>query len=159
MSFTKVLGLGAAFDEVVDGALGRAETVGRLECVGRLDLRFARGNIFDDRGVDGDDIAAGRRWGFHHAIDDVAADEIFGGGDVLHAFSDGPAIRSGLEIPLRRERGPWWRRGHLSWWIRGIEAALSLSACVSSWARAEHSTDESCDEKLRLIGARERFIR
>ena len=63
-------------------------------------LGFARGNVFDDGGVNGDDVAAGSGGGKHNCFDDDAADVVFGGGDVFHAFGDGPAIGSGLEIPL-----------------------------------------------------------
>ena len=48
------------------------------------------------------------------------ADEVFGGGDVLDALRDGPAIRAGFEIPLSLPRGLWWHRGRLASFSRGI---------------------------------------
>ena len=63
-------------------------------------LWFACGNVFDDGGVNGDDVAAGSGGSNHHFFNDDAADVVFGGGDVLHAFGDGPAVGCGLEIPL-----------------------------------------------------------
>src|SRR5208282_2378455 len=85
---------------MLDGAFGRAITIGGLDRVGGLDFSLARGNVFEDGGVDGGDVTTGSRRGFHDAVDDVIADEVFGGSDVLHAFGDGPAIGCGLEIPL-----------------------------------------------------------
>src|SRR5208337_4780113 len=71
------------------------------------DLGLARGNVFEDASINGGYIATGSRRGFHDAVDNVIADEVFGGGDVLHAFGDGPAIGGRLEIPLggREARG------------------------------------------------------
>src|SRR5208283_5266397 len=96
----KFLGGGAAFHKMLDGGFGRAISIGGLDRFGSLDFGFARGNVFDDGGVDGNDVTTGDGRGFHYAVGDVLADEIFGGSDVLHTFGDGPAIGTGLEIPL-----------------------------------------------------------
>lgn len=58
----------------------------------------------DDIGVNFLDVTT-RDWGsFHEAVFDVAADEVFGGSDVFHAFGDGPFFGSGFEIPLCRSK-------------------------------------------------------
>jgi hypothetical protein len=44
--------------------------------------------------------AAGSGGGDHHFFNDHATDEIFGGSNVLHAFSNGPAIGSRFQVPL-----------------------------------------------------------
>ena len=91
---------GAAFDEVVDSGLGRAEAVGGLDGFGSLDFGFALGDVGDDAGVNGSDVPPGCGRGFHYPGFDEAADEVFGGGDVFHALGDGPAIGGGFEVPL-----------------------------------------------------------
>src|SRR5215470_11789891 len=99
--FEEVLGLGAAGDEVVDGGLRRPEAVVGLDFGGGLDFIFARGDVGDDTCLNGGGVAPRSGGGLHDAGFHHAQDEIFGGGDVLHAFGDGPAIGGGLEVPLR----------------------------------------------------------
>jgi len=96
----EIFGGGAAFDEVVDGGLRRAEAVGGLDGFGSLYFILAFGNVGDDAGVDGGDVAAGDSGGFHDTVFNGAADVVFGGGDVFHAFGDGPTVGSGFEVPL-----------------------------------------------------------
>jgi hypothetical protein len=99
-------GCGAAFDEVVDGGLRRAEAVGGLYRFGRLDFVLALGDVGDDPGVNCGDVAAWDGGSFHDTGFDQAADVVFGGGDVFHAFGDGPAIGSGFEVPLGGGEAP-----------------------------------------------------
>lgn len=97
----ETFGGGAAFDEVVDGALRRAEPVGWLDGFGSLDFIFAFGDVGDDASVDGGDVATGDGGGFHDAVFDGSANVVFCGGNVFHAFGDGPAVGSRFEVPLR----------------------------------------------------------
>jgi hypothetical protein len=80
--------------------LRSAEAVGGLERFGSLEFGLALRDVGDNGGVDGGDVAPGCGRGFHYAGFDGAANEVFGGGDVFHAFGDGPAIGSGFEVPL-----------------------------------------------------------
>jgi len=131
----EIFGGGAAFDEVIDGGLRRAETVGGLDGFGSLEFGFALRDVGDDAGVDGGDVTAGNGRGFHDAGFDGAADVVLSGGDVFHAFGDGPAVGSGFEVPLGGGEA-----------LGGVEdvflvdsskaRALSFSAGVTSWARA-----------------------
>jgi hypothetical protein len=102
----EIFGGGAACDEVVDGGLRGAEAVGGLNGFGSLDFVFALGNVGDDAGVNGGDVATGDGGGFHDAGFDQATDVVFGGGDVLHAFGDGPTVGSGFEVPLCGREAP-----------------------------------------------------
>jgi hypothetical protein len=105
----RVLGFGTGLDEVVDGALRRPKAIGGLERFGRLDLVGAVRNIGNDAGINLGNVAIrasrrGRR--YHNFFDDQAAERVLGSGDMLHAFRDGPAIRSGLEVPLGLGKAP-----------------------------------------------------
>jgi hypothetical protein len=55
----KFLGLGAAIDEVVDGALWRSEAVGGLERIRSLNLGGTVRDAGQNAGVDHSDVAAG----------------------------------------------------------------------------------------------------
>jgi hypothetical protein len=100
--FDEGFGFGAAFDEVVDRALRGAEAVVGFDFIRSLDFGFAGGNVFDDGCVDGNDVAIWGGGGQHYFFYDYAANVVFGSGNVFHAFSNGPTIRSGFEVPLRR---------------------------------------------------------
>jgi hypothetical protein len=98
-----------AFHEMIHGALGRAKPVARFDLVRGLHFGFTRGNVFSDGRVNGFDLSAGGSGSKHHLFDDETANLVFRSGDMFHAFSGGPAIGNGLEIPLcGREsfRGP-----------------------------------------------------
>lgn len=92
--------LGAAIDEVVDGALWRSEAVGGLERIRSLNLGGTVRDAGQNAGVDHSDVAAGSGGGDHHFFNDHATDKVFGGSDVLHALSNGPSIGSRFEVPL-----------------------------------------------------------
>lgn len=96
----KSLGGDAAFDEIVDGSLGRAKAVGGLDGFRGLEFMAAIGNARDDAGVDGGDVATGNGGCFHYARFNRATDVVFRGGDVLHAYGDGPAVGGRFEVPL-----------------------------------------------------------
>ena len=96
----KFLGFSAAFEKVIDGTLGRAETIAGLERLRSLNLIRAIGDATEDGGVDGDDIAPVGGRSDHYFFNDHTADEIFGCRNVFHALSDGPTIGSRLETPL-----------------------------------------------------------
>lgn len=119
----KFLSFCAAFEKVIDGTLGRAETIGGLEGLRSLNLIRAIGDTTEDGGVDGDDIAVGGGRSDHYLFNEHAADEIFGCRDVFHALSDGPTIGCRLETPLS---GGEILRGIQDTFLAGLEKLESF---------------------------------
>jgi hypothetical protein len=97
----EAFGFGAAFEEVIDRVLRRTEAVGGLDGFRGLNLVRAVFHIGDDGGIDFGGVAIGSGRGEHYFFSDHAADVVFGSGDVLHAFGDGPFFGGHFEIPLR----------------------------------------------------------
>jgi len=98
--FEEVPGFGAALQEMIDGTLRGAEAVVGLDRLRSLDFVGAIFDTDDDGGVNPLNIAAWSGGSLHDVVGDIAANEVFGSGDVFHAFGDGPAVRSGFEVPL-----------------------------------------------------------
>ena len=97
----EILGFGAAFDEVFQGTVGRAEAIRgnqRFRCLGFLRAVWDHGHHAI---VNFLCVAAGDSRGHHYFFRVHAANVVFGGGEVLNALRDGPTIWSGFEIPLR----------------------------------------------------------
>src|SRR5713226_3317212 len=83
---------------------GRAETVRRLQRLRRLSLvrairHHGQYSVIGFLGFFC--VPYGHRGRFHHLLLGQTANHVFRGSQMLHHLCDGPAVRRGLEVPLR----------------------------------------------------------